>query len=85
MMRAAAAKVVINSLEFKGGVQSRAAARAWKKAIRLLELFDAGSSVTVELRSIACRRVSEIGRHWLRPAAKTHLESAIGRYAKERC
>jgi hypothetical protein len=85
VMRAVAAKVVINSIEFEGEVQFASGGAAWKKAIRLPEMFDAGSSVTVELRSIACRRVSEIGRHWLRPAAKTHLESAIGRYAKERC
>jgi hypothetical protein len=85
VMRAVAAKVVINSLEFKGEVQFASGGAAWKKAIRLPEMFDAGSSVTVELRSIACRRVSEIGRHRLRPAAKTHLESTIGRHAKERC
>jgi hypothetical protein len=56
VMRAVAAKVGINSLEFKGEGQFGSGGAAWKKAIRLPEMFDAGSSVTVELRSIACRR-----------------------------
>jgi hypothetical protein len=49
-------------LEFKDEVQFASGGAAWKKAIRLPEMFDAGSSVTVDLRSIACRRVSETGR-----------------------